>query len=71
MASVVRDGERIGYVTSAGWSYTLGCGVALAYVRSDLAAPGTRLGVMALGERRPATVVREPPYDPDNARLRA
>jgi dimethylglycine dehydrogenase len=70
MASVLRDGERVGYVTSAGWSYTLGCGMALAYVRSDLAAPGTRLEVMALGERRAATVVREPPYDPENARLR-
>ena len=57
-------------MTSAGWSYTLGCGVALAYVRADLAAPGTRLGEMRWAPS-PATVVREPPYDPDNARLRA
>jgi dimethylglycine dehydrogenase len=67
--TVLRDGERVGYVTSAGWSYTLGCGVALAYVRRDLAVPGARLEVTALGERRPATVAREPPYDPEDARL--
>jgi dimethylglycine dehydrogenase len=70
MASVRRDGERVGYVTSAGWSYTLGCGVALAYVRWDLATPGTRLEAVVLGQRRPATVSREPPYDPENARLK-
>jgi dimethylglycine dehydrogenase len=45
--------------------------VALAYVRADLAQPGTRLEVNVLGQRRSATVQAEPLYDPTNARLRA
>jgi dimethylglycine dehydrogenase len=45
--------------------------IALAYVRTDLAVPGTVLEVEILGERRRAVVGKEPLYDPDNARLRA
>jgi dimethylglycine dehydrogenase len=70
-ASVHHGGATVGLVTSGGWSYTLGRSVALAYVRSDLAQPGTRLAVDILGARCPATVGRAPLYDPDNARLKA
>jgi dimethylglycine dehydrogenase len=45
--------------------------VALAYVRSDLATPGTVLQVEVLGQLRRATVQAEPLYDPKNERLRA
>ena len=70
-APVVLDGRSVGLVTSGGWSFTLNKSVALAYVRSDLAAPGTKLDIEILGDRRKATVGREPLYDPENARLRA
>jgi dimethylglycine dehydrogenase len=68
-ASVLLRGENVGLVTSGGWSFTLNKSVALAYVRSDLATPGTELEIKAFGERRVATVGREPLYDPENARL--
>jgi dimethylglycine dehydrogenase len=70
-ASAFHDGARVGIVTSGGWSYTMGRSLALAYVRADLAAPGSRVEVEVYGERRTATVGREPLYDPGNARLRA
>ena len=70
-APVLFQGENVGLVTSGGWSFTLNKSVALAYVRSDLATPGTKLEIEAFGERRVATVRREPLYDPENARLRA
>jgi hypothetical protein len=35
------------------------------------AAPGTKLEIIMLGERRKATVVAGSPRDPDSARLRA
>jgi dimethylglycine dehydrogenase len=70
-APVYRDGEAVGLVTSGGWSYTLGCSIALAYLRSDLAEPGSRLDIEILGARRSATVGREPLYDRENLRLRA
>ncbi|MDE2251514.1 MAG: GcvT family protein [Gammaproteobacteria bacterium] len=68
---VYRGGEVVGLVTSGGYGYRLGCSIALAYVRTDLAVPGTELEVEILGERRRAVVGREPLYDPDNLRLRA
>jgi dimethylglycine dehydrogenase len=68
---VYRDGEVVGLVTSGGYGYRLNRSIALAYVRTDLSAPGTQLEVEILGERCRAVVGREPLYDPDNLRLRA
>ena len=45
--------------------------MALAYLRADLAAPGSKVEVEVFGRRMAATVGREPLYDPNNARLRA
>jgi dimethylglycine dehydrogenase len=70
--SVVHHGsEAVGLVTSGGYGYRLKRSIALAYVRGDLATPGTELEVEILGERRRALVAREPLYDPYNLRLRA
>jgi dimethylglycine dehydrogenase len=65
------NGERAGLVTSGGWSFTLGKSVALAYVRPEHEAPGTKVVIDIFGERRSATVQAEPLYDPTNERLRA
>ena len=67
---VFRGSERVGLVTSGGFGYRLQRSIALAYVRSDLAVPGTELEVEILGERCRAVVGREPLYDPGNLRLR-
>ncbi len=66
----LRD-EPVGLVTSGGYGYRLQQSIALAYVRTDLATPGTVLGVDILGTRRRAVVASEPLYDPQNLRLRA
>jgi dimethylglycine dehydrogenase len=69
--SIVYDGAtQVGLVTSGGYGYRLKQSIALAYVRTDLAVPGTVLYVEILGERRRAVVGREPLYDPENARLK-
>jgi dimethylglycine dehydrogenase len=39
-------------------------------VRPDLAAVGTSLEVVILGEPHPATVIADSPFDPENAVLR-
>ena len=70
-AQVFHGSDNVGLTTSGVWSHTLKQSVALAYVRADLAQPGTRLEVNVLGQRRAATVRAEPLYDPANARLRA
>ncbi len=69
-ASVWQNGARVGLVTSGGYGHAIGRSIALAYVRSDLARPDTRLEVEILGERRAAVVAKEPIYDPENARLK-
>jgi dimethylglycine dehydrogenase len=68
---VYQRDEPVGLVTSGGYGYRLKQSIALAYVRTDLAAPGTVLGVDILGTRRRAVVASEPLYDPQNLRLRA
>jgi len=71
LASVFAGDARVGIVTSGGWSHTLRRSLALAYLDTAQARPGTRLAVDVLGERRAAIVGAEPLYDPTNARLRA
>jgi len=68
---VYRGGEAVGLVSSGGYGYRLKQSIALAYLRSEHAAPGTELEVGILGERCRALVAREPLYDPQNLRLRA
>ena len=70
-AQVFHGADNVGLTTSGVWSHTLKQSVALAYVRADLAQPGTKLAVDVLGQRRLATVRQEPLYDPANLRLRA
>jgi dimethylglycine dehydrogenase len=70
-APVQARDERVGLATSGFWSFTLERSVALAYVRADLAVPGSSVEVEIYGRRSPATVGAEPLYDPENARLRA
>jgi dimethylglycine dehydrogenase len=70
-AQVFQGDSNVGLTTSGVWSHTLNKSVALAYVRADLAQPGTQLQVNVLGKLCLATVQREPLYDPGNQRLRA
>lgn len=70
-ASVLREGERIGLVTSGGFGHRIGRSIALAYVATPLARAEEKLEIMILGRSCPATVAAEPLYDPDNARLRS
>ncbi|MCX8521086.1 MAG: hypothetical protein ORN28_06060, partial [Rhodoferax sp.] len=69
-AQVFQGDANVGLTTSGGWSHTLNKSVALAYVRTDLAVPGTPLQVEVLGQLQSATVQAEPLYDPKNERLR-
>jgi dimethylglycine dehydrogenase len=64
---VYREGELVGHVTSAGYSYTFGHDIALALLPLDLGLPGTELEVSILGERRAAKVIADSPYDPEGA----
>ena len=65
------DSEQVvGRVTSGGWGHRVDRSLALGYVDSQLSKPGTRVSVEILGDKRPATVVETPYYDPQNKKLR-
>ena len=68
---VFKDGETVGYTTSGAYGHRVAKHLALGYVRTDLAEPGTELTVKVFGQERKARVVAEPIYDPQNKRLRA
>jgi dimethylglycine oxidase len=63
--------ECVGYVTSAGWGYTLGHGIAYAWLPASLAEVGTRVEIGYFDRRIPTTVSAEPLFDPDMTRLRS
>jgi dimethylglycine dehydrogenase len=69
-APVYLGDTYVGLVASGGYGHTLQKSIALAYVRTDLAKPGTELEVLVLGEKRKAVVAEEPLFDPANERLR-
>jgi aminomethyltransferase len=60
--AVVKDGERVGTVSSGNVSFTLGHNIGMAYVPPALAEPGTRFGVEVRGTAAPAEVVPLPFY---------
>jgi aminomethyltransferase len=59
---VLSGGERVGVVTSGTFSPSLELGAGMAYVRSDLAEPGTELEIDVRGKRRAARVGSKPLY---------
>ena len=68
----VLDGtERIGYVTSANFGYTVGKSIAYGYLPVERAGQGSRVEIEYFGRRYPATVSEEPLYDPAMSRLRS
>lgn len=60
--SVLHDGIVLGETTSGSLSPTLGRGIAMAFVPTEYAEPGTQLEVEVRGRRFPAIVVKRPMY---------
>ncbi|MEM8604715.1 MAG: aminomethyltransferase family protein [Cyanobacteria bacterium P01_H01_bin.121] len=56
---LAQDGKVLGYVTSAGYGYSLGRTVAYAYLPLSYAAPGTAVTVQYFGEALAATVAEK------------
>ncbi len=64
------NGEKIGRLTSGGYSVAFGKQIGMGYVRPDLAEVGTKLKVRMFRDLFDVTVVEDSPYDPTNARIR-
>ena len=63
------DGDEMaGRVTSIARRSTVGRPIGLAFVRPDLAEPGTRIEIRSAGRLLRAAVASVPFYDPKNER---
>ncbi|RQP06882.1 MAG: FAD-dependent oxidoreductase [Paracoccus sp. BP8] len=62
--------EKIGRLTSGGWSAAFGKSIGMGYVRPDLAEPGTRLKLRMQRQLWDAVVTEDSPYDPENKMIR-
>jgi 4-methylaminobutanoate oxidase (formaldehyde-forming) len=65
------EGRVQGRVTSGGYGYTLERSIAYAYLPTEHAHPEARVAVEVFGQPVPATVAREPLFDPTGTRIRA
>jgi dimethylglycine dehydrogenase len=68
--ALLLNGEKIGRLTSGGWSVAFGKQIGMGYVRADLAEVGQKLQVRMLRQALDAVVVEDSPFDPSNARIR-
>ncbi len=68
----ILDGDNLlGYVTSAGYGYSVGRCIAYGYLLPEYAVEGKRVEIEYFGRRYEATVAREPLYDSEAARLKS
>lgn len=68
---ILKGDEIVGMTSSGGYGHRTGKSIALGYVPTELAAPGTELKVEVLGKALLAKVVGMPMYDPRNEKMKA
>jgi dimethylglycine dehydrogenase len=64
------DGQKVGRLTSGGYSVHFGKQIGMGYVSPEHAEVGTKLKVRMFRELYDAEVVEDSPYDPKNAVIR-
>ncbi|MSP82451.1 MAG: FAD-dependent oxidoreductase [Alphaproteobacteria bacterium] len=64
------DGEPVGRVSSGAYGHSIGQSVALGFVRTDCATPGTEFDIAILGRPHRARLHAAPLFDPKGERLR-
>ncbi len=68
--AVYHDGQKVGRLTSGGYSVVFGKQIGMGYVPPELAEVGQKLKVRMLNELWDAEIVQDSPYDPTNANIR-
>ncbi len=64
------DGKVVGWVTSGGYGHFVDQSLAQGYIPTELVKAGMQLEIEILGERRPARLQMDPPFDPEAKRMR-
>ncbi|MEJ0011915.1 MAG: FAD-dependent oxidoreductase [Bauldia sp.] len=74
--TIFRNGERVGYLTSGGWGYTVGANIGMGYVRNPAGVSDEYLNsgtyeLEVATVRVPAALHVGPLYDPAGSRIKA
>ena len=64
------DGDCVGVTTSGGYGHRVGKSLGFGYLHPNNSAAGTAVDIDLVGNRRQATLLQDPVYDPANQRLR-
>ncbi|MBV8426707.1 MAG: aminomethyltransferase family protein, partial [Hyphomicrobiales bacterium] len=64
-------GKVLGWVTSGGYAHTKSASIALGYVPKEVASETSGFEIEIIGDRRKATRLAEPIFDPKGERMRA
>jgi dimethylglycine dehydrogenase len=67
---ILADGKVVGRLTSGGFGFHVKHPIGLGYVSSEIANGTNQVEIEILGERRPARILKDAPYDPEGKRLR-
>jgi dimethylglycine dehydrogenase len=65
------DGTPVGRVSSGAYGYSVGKSLALGFVKTAHATPGTEVHIAILGRDHKATILAEAAFDPKGAKLRS
>ena len=73
--TIYRDGERVGWLSSAGWGYTVDKNIGLGYVRNEKGVDEAmlksgRYELEVVSERMACTLHLGPLYDPRGERVK-
>jgi dimethylglycine dehydrogenase len=68
--ALIHNGQKVGRLTSGGYSVAFGKQIGMGYVPPALAVPGTELQVRINRDLWKAVVTEDSPFDPTNARIR-
>ena len=65
------DGTPVGRVTSGAYGYSVGKSLALGFIKDGVAEPGDTVEIYVLGKPHKATLLVDPPFDPNGVKLRS
>ena len=65
------DGTPVGRVSSGAYGHSVGASLALCFVTSEHATPGTAVEVAILGQPHAGVILEKPPFDASGSRLRS
>ncbi len=68
--AIIKDGQKVGRLTSGGYSVAFGKQIGMGYVSPELAVPGTKTAGAHPAQLWDAVVTEDSPFDPSNARIR-